>query len=100
VAGSINTAILLVSCFCVAVAVHLAEEGDRFRVTLLLWTAALLGALFLAVKAYEYNHNRGLARPETARLATSVDLAGLYWHFVDLVWVFLFPLFYLVGRAP
>jgi cytochrome c oxidase subunit III len=35
-----------------------------------------------------------------ARLATAVDLAGLYWHFVDIVWVFLFPLFYLVGRAP
>jgi cytochrome c oxidase subunit 3 len=35
-----------------------------------------------------------------ARLATAVDLAGLCWHFVDIVWVFLFPLFYLVGRAP
>lgn len=23
---------------------------------------------------------------------------GLYWHFVDIVWVFLFPLFYLLGR--
>jgi cytochrome c oxidase subunit 3 len=27
---------------------------------------------------------------------TPVELSGLYWHFVDLVWVFLFPLFYLV----
>ena len=26
----------------------------------------------------------------------AVELTGLYWHFVDLVWVFLFPLFYLV----
>lgn len=26
-----------------------------------------------------------------------VEVVGLYWHFVDLVWVFLFPLFYLVG---
>ncbi len=25
-----------------------------------------------------------------------VELAGLYWHFVDVVWVFLFPLFYLI----
>jgi cytochrome c oxidase subunit 3 len=25
-----------------------------------------------------------------------VELAGLYWHFVDLVWVFIFTLFYLV----
>jgi cytochrome c oxidase subunit 3 len=24
--------------------------------------------------------------------------AGLYWHFVDLVWIFLFPLLYLIGR--
>jgi cytochrome c oxidase subunit 3 len=25
-----------------------------------------------------------------------VDLVGLYWHVVDLVWIFLFPLFYLI----
>ncbi|MGI9115073.1 MAG: cytochrome oxidase subunit III [Chthoniobacterales bacterium] len=29
---------------------------------------------------------------------TPVDLLGLYWHFVDIVWVFLFPLIYLVNR--
>jgi cytochrome c oxidase subunit 3 len=28
-----------------------------------------------------------------------VDLAGLYWHFVDIVWIFLFPLLYLISRA-
>jgi cytochrome c oxidase subunit 3 len=27
---------------------------------------------------------------------TPVDLCGLYWHFVDLVWIFLFPLLYLI----
>ena len=27
------------------------------------------------------------------------EVAGLYWHFVDLVWVFLYPLLYLGGRA-
>jgi cytochrome c oxidase subunit 3 len=26
-----------------------------------------------------------------------VELTGLYWHFVDIVWIFLFPLLYLVG---
>jgi cytochrome c oxidase subunit 3 len=25
-----------------------------------------------------------------------VDLVGLYWHLVDLIWIFLFPLLYLV----
>jgi cytochrome c oxidase subunit III len=29
---------------------------------------------------------------------TPVELTGLYWHFVDIVWIFLFPLLYLVGR--
>ncbi len=29
--------------------------------------------------------------------ATSVEMVGLYWHFVDIVWTFLFPLLYLLG---
>ena len=28
-----------------------------------------------------------------------VELAGLYWHFVDMIWIFLYPILYLVGRA-
>lgn len=28
---------------------------------------------------------------------TPVEMTGLYWHFVDLVWIYLFPLLYLVG---
>ena len=27
-----------------------------------------------------------------------VEIVGLYWHFVDIVWIFLFPLLYLIGR--
>ena len=30
---------------------------------------------------------------------TPVEISGLYWHFVDIVWIFLFPLLYLVDRA-
>jgi cytochrome c oxidase subunit III len=32
--------------------------------------------------------------------ADYVEIAGLYWHFVDLVWMFLFPLIYLLSIAP
>lgn len=28
-----------------------------------------------------------------------LEMTGLYWHFVDIVWIFLFPLFYLIGRT-
>ncbi len=31
------------------------------------------------------------------RYFTPVDLVGLYWHLVDLIWIFLFPLLYLIG---
>jgi cytochrome c oxidase subunit 3 len=27
-----------------------------------------------------------------------IEISGLYWHFVDIVWIFLFPLLYLLGR--
>jgi len=30
---------------------------------------------------------------------TPVELFGLYWHFVDIVWIFLFPLLYLIDRS-
>jgi cytochrome c oxidase subunit 3 len=29
---------------------------------------------------------------------TPVEISGLYWHFVDIIWIFLFPLLYLVDR--
>jgi cytochrome c oxidase subunit III len=34
----------------------------------------------------------------TVRYNTPVDMVGLYWHFVDIIWIFLFPLLYLLGR--
>jgi cytochrome c oxidase subunit 3 len=32
----------------------------------------------------------------SAATADGIEMAGLYWHFVDLVWVFIFTLFYLL----
>ena len=45
--------------------------------------------LFLIYYAY-----RGRDTPE---YHAPVELTGLYWHFVDIVWIFLFPLLYLLG---
>ena len=50
-----------------------------------------LGLLtFLVVKAW-----RGRFSPE---YHSPVEMTGLYWHFVDIVWIFLFPLLYLIDR--
>lgn len=35
----------------------------------------------------------------SAEYYTPVEMAGLYWHFVDIVWIFLFPLLYLIGGS-
>ena len=32
----------------------------------------------------------------TSAYFTPVDLGGLYWHIVDVIWIFLFPLLYLI----
>jgi cytochrome c oxidase subunit III len=37
--------------------------------------------------------------PPAGASADAIEYAGLYWHFVDAVWIFLYPLLYLVGRA-
>jgi cytochrome c oxidase subunit III len=34
----------------------------------------------------------------TTEYYSPIEISGLYWHFVDIVWIFLFPLLYLLGR--
>ena len=34
----------------------------------------------------------------TTEYYSPIEISGLYWHFVDIVWIFLFPLLYLIGR--
>jgi cytochrome c oxidase subunit III len=46
--------------------------------------------IFLTFKAW-----RGRYGPE---YYAPVEVSGLYWHFVDIIWIFLFPLLYLLGR--
>ena len=36
----------------------------------------------------------------TPEYHTPLEIAGLYWHFVDIVWIYLFPLLYLIDRRP
>jgi cytochrome c oxidase subunit III len=42
-----------------------------------------------------YKNQKGTFSPQ---YFTPVDLGALYWHLVDLVWIYLFPLLYLVGK--
>lgn len=148
--GAINTLVLIVSSFTVALAIRTAQVGKRSRATVsLLLVTALLGALFLFIKFYfEWFHDfkeglfpgvrwdyhgpfaphaqlffvfyyfmtglhaihvmvgmgimcalaclawRGRFSP---RYYSPLEVGALYWHFVDIIWIFLFPLLYLIG---
>lgn len=51
----------------------------------------IIGAVFIGVVIYRTN--KGFV---TAEKYTLTENAGLYWHLVDLIWIFLFPLLYLI----
>jgi cytochrome c oxidase subunit 3 len=53
----------------------------------------IVGAGLLTVMTFMAARGRFSAENHNA-----IECSGLYWHFVDIVWIFLFPLLYLVGR--
>jgi cytochrome c oxidase subunit 3 len=150
VIGTANTAILLTSSFLVAWAVTIARLREARFAALLVWGAALLGGVFIALKSVEYTIEyrehllpglgfdfpgiqahaaylffsfyivatglhavhvaigiavlivigwRARHRAYSDDYHAPIMVAGLYWHFVDLVWIFLFALIYLPGRS-
>jgi cytochrome c oxidase subunit 3 len=54
----------------------------------------ILGGLI--VFTYFFFFGQTLYRRNPEQMANRIEVAGLYWHFVDLVWVFVFPIFYLL----
>ena len=169
--GAVNTGVLILSSFTMAMAVYFTQVGKQRPQILCLMLTLVLGLTFLGIKAVEYHdkytdhlipghlipgnpfgpavqahgeppdhhklHLLGSASlPQVemfywiyfamtgmhalhmiigAGLLTflliysikgrfdpeyhsPVEVIGLYWHFVDIVWIFLFPLLYLLGR--
>ena len=160
--GALNTGVLILSSFTMAMAVYFTQIGKRRAQVLCLGLTLTLGLTFLGVKAVEYyqkyedhlipghlipgnpfgpdphalHMQPGATLPQVelfywiyfamtgmhalhmiigAGLLTyllifsikgrfdpeyhsPVEVIGLYWHFVDIVWIFLFPLLYLLGR--
>jgi cytochrome c oxidase subunit III len=53
--------------------------------------------LGLSALTYVYVKTRRQSFSESYH--TPVKIVGLYWHFVDVVWVFLYPMLYLIGKS-
>jgi cytochrome c oxidase subunit III len=63
--------------------------GTFFAITGLHMTHVIIGVLYLGIIC------QGIGRGKFK--AEDVEVSGLYWHFVDLVWMFVFPLVYLMS---
>jgi cytochrome c oxidase subunit 3 len=169
--GALNTGVLILSSFTMAMAVYFTQIGKRRPQIVCLLLTLILGLTFLGVKGKEYSdkyrdhlipgrlipgnpfgpavqeegqppdhhklHLLPQARVEQVQMFYwiyfamtgmhalhmiigvglltfllvfsikgrfdpeyhgPVEVIGLYWHFVDIVWIFLFPLLYLLGR--
>lgn len=78
-----------------------AQFGSTFfMITGFHGTHVTIGVIFLIIiarKVWRGDYDRGAPGFFTSRKGSyeSVEIMGLYWHFVDLVWVFIFALFYL-----
>jgi cytochrome c oxidase subunit 3 len=146
--GALNTVVLLVSSFTMAMTVHSARTGNRQRLILFLAATLAFAGIFLGVKYVEYSHKfhdgllpgrfyrhagdsvpgvavffsfyfvmtglhglhvlagmvaiswllrRAVRGDFSATYYAPVDLTGLYWHLVDMIWIYLFPLLYLIS---
>jgi cytochrome c oxidase subunit III len=73
------------------------------------WNVPVFGAVFFGVTGLHMAHvaagliylgvlSAGVARGKFS--AEDIETGGLYWHFVDLVWMFVFPLIYLMAVKP
>ena len=85
------------------------EYNDKFSHGLLPSTDNFLGLYFtmtgvhaihvlvgMVVNAYLLWPGSAMFRSDAVRFTNRVEIAGIYWHFVDVVWIFLFPVLYLL----
>lgn len=81
--------------------VKMQNYGPKLNTYLgLYWTLTGLHALHLIggilVMGYFWGPGSRMWQSQPDHFTNRIEIAGLYWHFVDLVWVFLFPVLYLL----
>jgi cytochrome c oxidase subunit III len=147
--GALNTVVLLVSSFTMAMGIFYAQQNQRKKSLINLYITLACGGIFMVVKYIEYTHKIHLGllpgklfhytgegivenlpmyfsfyfcmtglhgshvlagmgligwliyRTHKGEFGpqyfTPIECVGLFWHLVDLIWIYLFPLLYLVG---
>lgn len=91
------------------IALHLTEWRHLIAVDGIRPSSGPFGSIFFAITGLHMAHvaaglvylgvlAAGVARGKFT--SEDVETGGLYWHFVDLVWMFVFPLVYLLAARP
>jgi cytochrome c oxidase subunit III len=84
-----------------AVLAHLAPGGVQHAQLYFIFYFAMTGLhaihMVIGMGLLLWLVVRGRAGAFTPHYFAPVEVVGLYWHFVDIVWIFLFPLLYLIG---
>ena len=57
------------------------------------WIHVIAG---MVVNAYLWGPGTRMWERDPVRFTNRIEVAGVYWHFVDLIWIFLFPVLYLL----
>ena len=65
----------------------------RVTLLMLLVVGGLVAFLYLLLPGFK------MFRSDKQRYINRIECLGLYWHFVDLVWIFLFPTIYLLKAS-
>lgn len=102
-AGGATTRALLLPAWCVGLGLYggfvwwLLGAGGHTWILVLGGVFLLAGVAWGALELVKINRRkRAIAGEFGPAYYTPVDLVGLYWHLVDLIWIFLFPLLYLI----
>lgn len=134
----IATMLLLTSSITSVLAIYYMKNLEYKKFQLWMWITVLLGAGFLGLEIYEFNHYvheghtftssafgsafytlvgfhgghvafgllwiitllvRNMNRDLSLYTAPKFYVASLYWHFIDVVWVFIFTVVYLMGKV-
>lgn len=146
--GAVNTVVLLISSYTMAMGIYFAQKNDNKSCAKMMIVTLVCAATFMVIKYFEYTHKfhlgiypgelfafegaqvdnlalyfslyflmtglhgshvlvgmglifwiwRRASKGEfSENYYTPVEGVGLFWHLVDLIWIYLFPLLYLVG---
>ncbi len=103
---NLGLTILLAFVFLIVKAI---EYGAKFEHHLYPKTSTFLAIYFtltalhalhviggIVVNGYFWGPGARMWQAEPERFVNRIEIAGIYWHFVDLVWIFLFPTLYLL----